>query len=71
MIFCLDLIEYKMALKTCLMNSTRKQYVNIGADYPSKIGEYLLRLEFYNKWDLRRDDIYISYTMTTFDYKLV
>jgi len=47
-----------MTLKTCLMNSTKRQYVHIGADYPSKIGEYLLHLEVYNRWDLRRDYIY-------------
>lgn len=57
-----------MTLKTCLMNSTKRQYIHIGADYPSKVGEYLLHLEVYNRWDLRRDYIYISYTLSTYDF---
>jgi hypothetical protein len=54
---------------TYLMNSTKKEYMFVGAEYPSKIGTFLLILEQSSKWDLRHDTIYISHSTTTYDYK--
>ena len=58
-----------MILVTYLMNSTRKEYVNIGADYPSKTGEYLEKLEKYSKWNLSHDDIHINYSYSNLGFK--
>jgi len=53
------------------MNSTKKEYMFVGADYPSKIGTFLLILEQSSNWDLRHDTIYISHSTTTYNYKNV
>ena len=58
-----------MKHSTYLMNSTKKEYMFIGAGYPAKTGEYLANLEKSSNWDLRRDTIYISHSTTTCDYK--
>ena len=58
-----------MVLVTYLMNSTRKEYVIIGADYPSKTGEYLQKLEKKAKWNLTHDNIHINFSYTNFGYK--
>ena len=50
------------------MNSTRKQYVALAADFPTEIGDYLLQLE-KSGWDLRHDDIYVIYTDCTYNYE--
>jgi hypothetical protein len=42
------------------MNSTKKQYVNLGSEYPTEIGDYLLQLEKIG-WNLRHDYIYVMY----------
>ena len=55
--------------KTYLMNSSRKEYIYIGSDYPDKIGYYLLKLEYYCLWDLRRNNIHINHTCGNFGYK--
>jgi hypothetical protein len=57
-----------MKLATYLVNSTRKEYVIIGNDYPNKIGLYLLELEKNSNWNLRLDDIHIRYTSNMYDY---
>lgn len=49
-----------MKLVTCLVNSTKKEYINIGSDYPAKTGMYLEELEKRAKWNLIFDDIYIK-----------
>jgi hypothetical protein len=51
-----------MTLGTYLVNDTKKECLIIGNDYPDKVNIYLLELEKYSKWDLRLDNIYISYT---------
>ena len=56
---------------TYLMNSTKKEYIFVGAAYPAKTGEYLAILEKSSNWDLRHDTIYISHSTTTYDYKNV
>jgi hypothetical protein len=58
-----------MKLATYLVNSTNKEYVLIGMDYPSKVGTFLGSLEKYSKWDLRKDNIYVWQTSTLDDYK--
>ena len=60
-----------MQAATYLMNSTKKEYMFVGATYPAKTGEYLAILEKSSKWDLRHDTIYISHSTTTYDYKNV
>jgi hypothetical protein len=50
------------ANKTLLVNSTKKQYMLIGMDYPNKLSYFLLKLEQFCNWDLRLDDIYVHYT---------
>ena len=50
------------------MNSTKKQYVNLGFDFPSEIGRYLLQLEKIG-WDLRHDCIYVMYTRDILGYE--
>lgn len=57
-------------LRTLLMNSTKKEYVSITADFPTGIGIYLLQLE-KNGWNLAHDDIYIMYTRDTHGYQEV
>ena len=54
--------------KTYLINSTRKEYIYLGPDFPSKTGSYMQRLEIYCQWDLRHDKIYIEHTSTTHGY---
>ena len=56
---------------TYLMNSTKKEYIFVGAAYPAKTGEYLAILEKLSNWDLIHDIIYISHSTTTYDYKNV
>jgi len=51
------------------MNSTRKEYVNIGADYPTKTGEYLEKLEKYSNWNLKRDDIHVNFSYSNLRFK--
>jgi hypothetical protein len=57
-----------MKLATFLVNSTRKEYVLIGPDYPNKIGLYLLELEKNSNWNLKLDNIHISYTSNMYDF---
>ena len=56
-----------MKLSTYLMNSTRREFVHIGADYPVRTGTYMAALETFG-WDLRMDFIYIHHSSTTYDY---
>jgi hypothetical protein len=51
------------------MYSTRKEYVNIGADYPTKTGEYLAKLEKKANWNLTHDDIHINFSYTNLGFK--
>ena len=51
-----------MKLATYLENSTKKEYVIIGNDYPSKTGAYLGALEKFGKWDLVFDNICIRHS---------
>jgi len=51
------------------MNSTRKEYVIIGADFPSKTGEYLEKLEKYANWNLTHDNIHVNYSYNNFGFK--
>lgn len=48
-----------MKFATSLVNSTKKEYIIIGCDYPAKTGTYLGELEKHAKWNLIFDDIYI------------
>jgi len=57
------------ANKTCLVNSTKKQYMLIGIDYPNKLSYFLLKLEQFCNWDLRLDDIYVVFTSVIEDYQ--
>jgi hypothetical protein len=51
-----------MKLATYLVNSTKKEYVLIGGDYPAKTGIYLGALEnSAARWNLIHDDICIRY----------
>ena len=52
----------EMKLSTYLMNSTKKEYIIIGNDYPSKTGEFLEKLEKYSNWNLTHDNIHVSYS---------
>ena len=54
-------------MKTCLVNGTRKEYINMDKGWA--VGEYLLCLETSDNWDLRYDNIYISYTLDMFEFK--
>ena len=54
--------------KTCLVNSTKKQYILIGMDYPDKLSYFLLKLEQFCNWDLGLDDIYVVFTNAIDDY---
>ena len=58
-----------MKIATYLMNSTKKEYIFLGAGYPEMIGKYLLILEKVCAWNLHRDDIAVRHTSSTFDYK--
>ena len=50
---------------TYLINSTRREYVLIGSDYPTYMAKYLWDLEQKSSWDLGHDDIYLD-TITKF-----
>jgi len=56
------------ANKTCLVNSTKKQYMLIGMDYPNKLSYFLLKLEQFSNWDLRLDYIYVVFTNKIEEY---
>ena len=58
-----------MKLCTYLMNSTKKEYIIIGNDYPSKTGDFLEKLEKYSNWNLRHDNIHVSYTYSNFGFR--
>jgi hypothetical protein len=51
-------------MKTLLMNSTRHEYIELGLEFPEKVGYYMQRLEKFCHWDLRLDTIYVSYGST-------
>lgn len=55
-------------LRTLLINSIRKQYVYLAADFQTEIGNYLFQLE-KKGWDLCHDDIYVMYTDCTYGYE--
>jgi len=55
--------------QTLLMNSTRRQYMRIGSEFPKKIGSYLLTLEVTCGWDLRLDSIYVSHSSMNHGYQ--
>ena len=58
-----------MKLATYLVNSTKKEYVLIGGDYPAKTGIYLATLEISPaKWNLVHDDICIRHCSPLYDY---
>ena len=57
------------ANKTCLVNSTKKQYILIGMDYPDKLSYFLLKLEQFSNWDLRLDYIYVVFTNKIEEYE--
>ena len=48
---------------TCLINDNRREYVIIGS--LDICGLYLSKLEISNKWDLRRDNIFVMLTRFT------
>jgi hypothetical protein len=54
--------------KTVLVNSTKKTYIIIGADYPDKTHIYMLKLEQKYCWDLKWDFIYISHSPSVFGF---
>jgi hypothetical protein len=54
-----------MNRETYLINSTRREYVLIGTDYPKYMPHYLQDLEQKSSWDLGHDDIYLD-TITKF-----
>lgn len=54
---------------TYLMNSTKKEYIVLGAGYPEMIGKHLLILEKTCAWNLHRDDIAVRHTSSTYGYK--
>lgn len=58
----------KIIAKTYLMNSTKREYIYIGADYPSKLGSCLLQLERFSNWNLRLNDIYVRHSISTCGY---
>ncbi len=58
----------KILAKTYLMNSTKREYIYIGADYPSKLGSFLLQLERFSNWNLRLNDIYVRHSISTYGY---
>ena len=60
-----------MVFSTYLMNGTRKEYIIIGNRYPEFTGAYLAKLEEDSNWDLRRDNIYISYSATNYNFRNV
>jgi hypothetical protein len=45
---------------TCMVNSSKQEFIYIGADYPAKVAKYLEQLEKMG-WDLRLDEIFVSY----------
>lgn len=49
-----------MKRPTILVNDTKRQYINVGSDYPAHIGDHMARLELRG-WDLRKDIVYVSY----------
>ena len=58
-----------MKLATYLVNSTKKEYVLIGGDFPAKTGIYLGALEnSAARWNLIHDDICIRYCSPLYDY---
>lgn len=58
-----------MNISTYLMNSTKKEYIFLGAGYPEMIGKHLLILEKTCAWNLHIDDIAVRHTADTFGYK--
>lgn len=58
-------------MKTLLVNSTKKEYMELGAEYPINTHKYLLSLEKASNWNLSNDDIYVAFTDTTYGYKQV
>ena len=64
-----NLPQSKMKLATYLMNSTKKEYIFLGAGYPDMIGKHLLILEKACAWNLHIDDIAVRHTAETFGYK--
>ena len=55
-----------MQAATYLMNSTKKEYMFVGA---TNTGDYLAILEKSSNWDLWHNTIYISHPTRTYDYK--
>jgi hypothetical protein len=55
---------------TYIVNSTKKEYTSIGIAYPTEMEKYLIRLEGRG-WDLRKDNIYVSYSNKLSSYSLV
>lgn len=54
--------------KTYLMNSSKKEYINIGNNYPNNLSTYLIKLEKLSNWNLRHDHIYIYYSCSSHGY---
>ena len=69
----LNIFQREMKMRninsTFLVNGTRKEYVNLGFDFPDKLGQTLFLLEQRVGWDLRHDNIYVWYTLRVYDYK--
>jgi len=58
-----------MKLATYLVNSTKKEFVLIGRDYPEKTGIYLGALENSAAgWNLIHDDIYVRHCSPLLGY---
>ena len=55
-------------ITTYLENSTKKEYVIIGNDYPLKTGSYLSTLEKSAKWNLIFDTICIRHSTLPLGY---
>jgi hypothetical protein len=51
-------------MKTLLMNDTRREYIELGVEFPEMVGFYMKRLEEICHWNLRLDTIYVIYGLT-------
>jgi hypothetical protein len=56
---------------TYLMNSTKMEYIYLGAGFPEMVGKHLLILEKLCGWNLHRDDIAVRHVSATLGYKNV
>jgi len=50
-------LKEQMIAYTCIINSSKQEFIYIGGDYPAKVGKYLARME--PRWSLKWDEIFI------------